>query len=231
MIESRGYFLENFMSVVPDFHLIAIEGNIGVGKSTLLPKLVETFNQRSQKKWQLIIEDVDTDPEFQRLLKAFTEDPSKRIEFQRYITNKRASICENLDPSFHYVIERSLFSDLVFCQANLAEATRPDGQDLNYYYDIQDKLTHYPQVSAVVYLKSDPVVSYNRMLERARDSEVGTSLEYLQLLSDCHDTFLPHICRKYNTQLMIEEWTNFGCHQTLADKILAQVCQDFEKVA
>jgi len=214
------------MSQAPHFNLIAIEGNIGVGKSTLLPKLVEQLNTHSTKTWQLIIEDVDTDTEFQRLLKAFTVDPTKRIEFQRYITNKRSQICQNLDPQSHYVIERSLFSDLVFCQANLAEACRPDGQDLDYYYDIQEKLKDYPPVSAVIYLKSDPVISYQRMLERARDAEVGTSQEYLQLISDCHDTFLPHICRRYNTELIIEEWTDFGCHKQLANRILTDVCPE-----
>ena len=211
------------MSSQSQFNLIAIEGNIGVGKSTLLPKLIDELNQHSNEKWRLIIEDVDTDPEFQRLLKAFTVDPTKRIEFQRYITNKRADICHNLDPNYNYVIERSLFSDLVFCQANLAEACRPDGKDLDYYYDIQDKLTDYPQVSAVIYLKSDPVISYQRMLERARDAEAGTSQEYLQLVSDCHDTFLPHICRRYNTQLIIEEWTHFGCHKKLALRVLKDI--------
>jgi len=219
------------MSQAPHFNLIAVEGNIGVGKSTLLPKLVAELNSHSSRSWQLIIEDVDTDGEFQRLLKAFTVDPTKRIEFQRYITNKRADICKNLDPEYNYVIERSLFSDLVFCQANLAEACRPDGKDLDYYYDIQDKLKDYPQVSAVIYLKSDPVISYERMLDRARDAEAGTSQEYLQLISDCHDTFLPHICRRYNTQLITQEWTDFGCHEMLARRILSDVCPEIAQAS
>ena len=217
------------MSQTQQFTLIAIEGNIGVGKSTLLPKLVDELNLKSTQPWQLIIEDVDCDLEFQRLLKAFTVDPTKRIEFQRYITNKRAVICQELDPNYNYVIERSLFSDLVFCQANLAEACRPDGQDLDYYYDIQQKLQDYPQVSAVIYLRSDPVISYQRMIARARDAEVGTSQEYLQLISDCHDTFLPHICRRYNTQYIVQDWTNFGCEKSISDVILTNVCPELTK--
>ena len=217
------------MSQTQQFTLIAVEGNIGVGKSTLLPKLVDELNQKSNQPWQLIIEDVDCDLEFQRLLKAFTVDPTKRIEFQRYITNKRAVICQELDPNYNYVIERSLFSDLVFCQANLAEACRPDGQDLDYYYDIQQKLQDYPQVSAVIYLRSDPVISYQRMIARARDAEVGTSQEYLQLISDCHDTFLPHICRRYNTQYIVQDWTNFGCEKSISDVILTNVCPELTK--
>lgn len=213
------------MTKSQDFKLIAIEGNIGVGKSTLLPKLASKLTDLDSKPWRLIIEEVDTDPEFRRLLKAFTNDPSQRINFQRYITNKRAETCQDLEPGYNYIIERSLFSDLVFCQANLAEACRPDGKDLDYYYDIQDKLTDYPQVSAVVYLKSDPEISYQRMLSRARDAEAGTPKSYIKLISDCHDTFLPHICERYNTQLLTVDWTHFGCDQNLAKEVI-EICEN-----
>ncbi|NQZ91650.1 MAG: deoxynucleoside kinase [Moritella sp.] len=210
------------MSNEQTFKLVAIEGNIGVGKSTLLPLLAKELTEHDNADWQLILEDVDSDPEFQRLLQAFTVDPARRIEFQRYITNKRSDICKDLDPAFNYIIERSLFSDLVFCQANLAEACRPDGKDLDYYYDIQTKLVDYPRVSAVVYLRCEAETAYTRMLSRARDAEQGTPREYLQLISDCHDTFLPHICRKYDTVLLTEDWTEFGCPTTLAKRIISE---------
>ena len=168
------------MSNEQTFKLVAIEGNIGVGKSTLLPLLAKELTEHDNADWQLILEDVDSDPEFQRLLQAFTVDPARRIEFQRYITNKRSDICKDLDPAYNYIIERSLLSDLVFCQANLAEACRPDGKDLDYYYDIQTKLVDYPRVSAVVYLRCEAESAYTRMLSRARDAEQGTPREYLQ---------------------------------------------------
>ncbi|MBL1417616.1 MAG: deoxynucleoside kinase, partial [Moritella sp.] len=78
------------MSNEQTFKLVAIEGNIGVGKSTLLPLLAKELTEHDNADWQLILEDVDSDPEFQRLLQAFTVDPARRIEFQRYITNKRS---------------------------------------------------------------------------------------------------------------------------------------------
>lgn len=202
------------------FELVAVEGNIGVGKSTLVPKLVEELNQRDERPWKMILEDVDTNPEFQRLLAAFTQDHTRRIEFQRFITNHRARLCADLDPSYNYVLERSLYSDLVFCQANLQEACRPDGEDLTYYYDIWDKLEDYPKVTTVVYLKSDPLLSYQRMISRARDAEEGTSQHYIKLLSDCHDTFLPHICRQKGTMMLTEDWSQFGEAERVARRIL-----------
>lgn len=200
------------------FHIIAVEGNIGAGKSTVLPKLQESLNATSSngKEWKTLFEEVETDPTFQRLLKAFTVDPTKRIEFQRYITDRRSSLCNDLDPSFNYLIERSLFSDLIFCQANLMAACRPDGQDVNYYYDIEQRLESYPKVSAVIYLKTDPKVCFDRMQSRGREAEDGTPLHYLELLSGMHDVLLPVICRKYSTQLLTHDWTYFGCADTLA---------------
>tara|TARA_B100000949_G_C14281211_1_gene451934 strand:+ start:79 stop:756 length:678 start_codon:yes stop_codon:yes gene_type:complete len=207
-----------------DFKIIAVEGNIGAGKSTVLPKLQAALNsmEGNGKPWQILYEEVESDPEFQRLLSDFTKDPTKRIAFQRYITNRRAAVCANLDPNFNYVIERSLFSDLVFCQANLMEACRPDGQDVDYYYDIEKRLVDYPQVSSVVYLRTDPKVCYERMLSRARGAEDGTPLSYLTLLSGMHDVLLPVICNKYNTQLLTHDWTYFGCPDTLAKRVLSE---------
>ena len=204
------------------FHIIAVEGNIGAGKSTVLPKLQASLNLASgnTKPWKTLFEEVETDPEFQRLLKAFTTDPTQRIAFQRYITDRRAAMCRDLDPAFNYIIERSLFSDLVFCQANLMTACRPDGQDVDYYYDIERRLTDYPQISAVVYLKTDPKVCFDRMQSRARQAEEGTPFHYLELLSGMHDVLLPVICRKYNTQLITHDWTYFGCPDTLASRII-----------
>lgn len=204
------------------FHIIAVEGNIGAGKSTVLPKLQVALNNvpGNGKPWQILFEEVESDPEFKRLLKAFTTDPTQRIAFQRYITERRAKMCEGLDPAFNYVIERSLFSDLVFCQANLMTACRPDGQDMDYYYDIERRLVDYPKVSAVIYLKTDPKVCFDRMQSRGRDAEEGTPFHYLELLSGMHDVLLPVICRKYNTQLITHDWTYFGCPETLARRTI-----------
>ena len=88
--------------------LIAIEANIAAGKSTLAPKLAKEMG------YEYILEEADTNEEFKRLLKDYTEDPSKRIVFQKWITNHRAELCKKLDPNGKYIIERSLFSDLLF---------------------------------------------------------------------------------------------------------------------
>lgn len=185
--------------------LIAVEGNIGTGKSTMLPKLAERLG------YTQIQEPVD-DPEFLRLLKEFTDNPhdtAKRLDFQKYITESRANLLTDL-PDGKYIIERSLFSDLIFSQVNMLGMERPDGVYLSYYYDIIDRLKDYPQVDAIVYLKTTPEVAHSRMMGRNRDAEKGTPVEYLGDLSRYHDACLPQICREYNTQLIVVDWDDFG---------------------
>lgn len=200
--------------------LVAIEGSIGTGKSTLLPKLVGSLTKLTGDQWTQLQEPVD-DPKFLELLNDFTKHPDdaeKRIRFQMYITNRRSEMLKDI-PDGNYVIERSLFSDLVFCQTNMLNTERPDGKYLSYYYDIKDRLEDYPTVDCLVFLGSDPKLSYDRMLLRARAEESGTPFEYFQDLEAFHRTCLPQICRTYNTPYLCVDWSQFGDVDVLAGKV------------
>lgn len=186
--------------------LIAVEGSIGTGKSTLLPKLAEKLG------YTYLLEPVDSDPVFAKLLKAFTDNPTNtaiRLDFQRYITESRANLLKDI-PDGNYLIERSLFSDLIFSNTNMLELERPDGIYQGYYYDIIDRLKEYPKVDAIIYLRTTPEVVYDRMVARSRDAEAGTPLHYLQELHLAHEAGLPQICRVYDTPLLTFDWDNFG---------------------
>ncbi|WFZ78517.1 deoxynucleoside kinase [Aeromonas phage vB_AsaP_MQM1] len=185
--------------------LIAVEANISAGKSTLLPKLAEAIG------YTQIQEPVD-DPEFLRLLGEFTKNPTdtkKRLKFQKYITERRANLLKGI-PDGSYLIERSLFSDLVFSQANMLSMERPDACYLDYYYDIKRRLVDYPQVDCIVYLKTTPEVVYGRLQQRGRPEEAGTPLEYLKDLHRFHNACLPQICREYKTKLITVDWDDYG---------------------
>lgn len=185
--------------------LIAVEANIGAGKSTLLPKLAEKLG------FKFIQEPVD-DPEFLRLLEEFTQNPhdtNKRLRFQQYITVRRANLLKDL-PEGDYLIERSLFSDLVFSQVNMLSMERPSGKYLDYYYDIIDRLKDYPHIDAVIYLHTSPQVAYDRMIGRGRGAEEGTPLAYLEDISRYHEASLPQTCREYGTKLLAYNWDDFG---------------------
>lgn len=189
--------------------LIAIEANIAAGKSTLLEPLRQQLEALTGEEWKVLIEPVDEDPEFHRLLKVFIENPDqpdRRVEFQKYLTNGRQTMLKDITDG-NYIIERSLFSDLVFCQLNFLTMEMPSAHYMDYYYDIKRRLEDYPQIDAVVYLDRDPLACLASIQKRGRDGEEGYPYEYIKDVSAFHDACLPQICRQYNTELI---WFNLG---------------------
>ncbi|MCG6220851.1 deoxynucleoside kinase, partial [Vibrio diabolicus] len=92
---------------------IAIEGNIGAGKSTVLEPLAALLG------YEVIHEGIETDKGFQDCLAAFYESGSKEDfnALQVYLANYRANIIKNLDPTKNYIMERSLQGAVLFCLA------------------------------------------------------------------------------------------------------------------
>lgn len=200
-------------------HFVAVEANIAAGKSTLLPKLAAELD------WDAIQEPVN-DPEFTRLLQDFTDHPAdalKRIQFQEYITNRRDRIVQELPTDRNYLIERSLYSDLIFTQANFLGMAAPDERYMLHYCEIQRRLSDYPVISAVVYLRTAPETAYSRLVERARSAEDGTPLTYLCDIYNYHEAILPQICRSMGTPLITVDWDDFGCEKRLAQQLLDNI--------
>ena len=183
--------------------IIAIEANIGAGKSTLLEPLRKELELWSGEDWSVIMEPVDQDPEFHRLLKDFVahpDDADKRVLFQKYITAQRQALLKGL-PNGNYLIERSLFSDLVFTQAYFLTAERPSAHYMDYYYDIKRRLKDYPKINLVLYLDRDPSACYASIAKRGREGE-HYDMHVLEDLKRFHDACLPQIAREYNTQFV-----------------------------
>lgn len=197
-------------------HFVAVEANIAAGKSTLLPKLAAELG------WEALQEPVN-DPRFTELLQAFTANPNdskKRIAFQEYITDRRANLVQSLPSNKNYLIERSLYSDLIFTQANFLSMHQPDERYMLHYCEIQRRLKEYPTISAVIYLKTNPDVAHERLLQRARSAEDGTPLSYLHDIHNYHEALLPQICRSMETPLITVDWDDFGCEKQVAETLL-----------
>ncbi|AMO56450.1 hypothetical protein GZ77_06595 [Endozoicomonas montiporae] len=202
-------------------HFVAVEANIAAGKSTLLPKLAEALD------WDPIQEPAE-DPEFARLLGEFTKNPTvsgNRIRFQSYITQRRAEIVENLPANRNYLIKRSLYSDLIFTQANFLSMEQPDTEFMLHYCEIQKRLKDYPRISAVVYLHTTPEKAHERLQSRGREAEDGTPFEYIRDIHNYHEAILPQICASMNTPLVTMDWNDFGCEHQVAQQILDVIRQ------
>lgn len=205
------------------FHVITVDGNIGVGKTTLLPKLATELTEQTVQPWEFIEENVDSNEEFQTRLAQFTADPSKhRISFQNFMTDMRHQIGKSLKPGTHKILERSLLSDLVFSIANI-DCSTAGGEDICHIHRIHQALQDYVKISTAVYLKALPQVCYQRMLNRGRESEKGTPYEYIEHLSNCHDTHLPHYCKMYDVPLLTVNYSQFMPVDKVAGLILNEL--------
>lgn len=184
--------------------IVAIEANIAAGKTTLLDPLTQELSRLTGTTWKVIREPVDEDPLFLELLQVFVENPDNadaRVKFQLYITRTRQALLSNI-PDGNYVIERSLFSDLVFCHANFLTTEQPSANYTSYFYQIKNYLKFYPKIDLVVYIDRDVESCFSACQARGRTGEKSYTVDYFQDIKAFHDACLPQITRQYGSKLI-----------------------------
>jgi deoxyadenosine/deoxycytidine kinase len=168
---------------------IFIEGNIGVGKSTILSLLsehgVETM-QEPVDSWTATKE-----ADGKNILENFYDDPKRwAYTFQSVAFRSRVRGLDRL--SHGSVAERSIFTD----RRVFAEVARRSGNITNVEWDDYtgwfDWVVSKTDQSAqgFVYLRADPAVCHQRIKARARQGEESIPFEYLKQLHDKHDEWL-----------------------------------------
>lgn len=204
--------------------IMTIEANIAAGKSSLIGPLAERLSALSGESWQVMVEPVDADPQFLALLQAFTSSPgdaNARIRFQLYITLMRQQLLKDL-PDGNYLIERSLYSDVVFCHANFLHTERPNAAYMDYYYQIKACLSEYPPIDVVLYIDRCPQACFESCMQRARPGETAYTLDYFLDLKRFHDACLPQLVRTYPARLIT---CAVGAGFADADALAAQLVQ------
>lgn len=154
---------------------ITLEGNVGVGKSTLLHRLADELG------WEAVEEGIEFDSGFQSLLKERYENPTADnvAKLQLYVANFMAERICSLDRDKYYVVERSVFATELFSLA----ANRPDIIDA-----LAGHVLRVPAPELYLYLSAPPRLCLERIKKRDRKGEgEGISLEYLQKLHDIHE--------------------------------------------
>lgn len=163
---------------------IAIEGNIGAGKTTLATKLAEHFKAR------LILEEFDTNP----FLPGFYRDKDRyalavELHFitERYLQLRR-ELVENR------VENQPVVSDYTFMKSHLFARNNLNEQEFRLFQTIEQiSDTQLPMPDVVLYLHAPSDVLLQRIKIRARSYEQQIQQEYLDELEQAYQTYLSQI--------------------------------------
>ncbi len=159
---------------------VAVAGNIGVGKSTLVELLAEKMG------WTPFYEPQSQNP----YLADFYRD-MQEWSFQSQIFFLSRRLRAHRDISNHpgpAVQDRSVYEDAEIFAQNLFLERNMSDRDYQTYRDLYEVLTRFlPPPDLVVYLRASVSTLVERISMRGRDYEKGIQPEYLSRLNDLYE--------------------------------------------
>eukprot|EP00941_MAST-03F_sp_MAST-3F-sp1_P001819 g1819.t1 len=194
--------------------IIIIEGNISAGKSTLSAQVSEALG------YALLLEPVGSNP----YLEKYYKDPKKwALPLQLWILRSRyisyVNALKLVQTCDGVVLDRSIFSDVVFAVKNHADGNICDEGFKVYNSLRQQLLQNLPPPDCCVYLDVSPEECHRRVHHlRKRDCESGIPIEYLSGLQDCYVNWIKEM--NLQCQTMKVDWSNFGDAVVLSEKIV-----------
>ena len=179
--------------------IVAIEGNIGVGKSTFTRILKETF-----EKSTIVSEPVDMwlnikNDQGENILGLFYKDTNRwAYTFQNLAYITRMMKIEDAIRSSDGIVflDRSLGTDRNVFEKMLHDDNILDEVEHNMYnlwYDFYTKYVNNNFNEIYIYLKCDPKTAYERIKKRGREEEKNISFEYLEKLHKYHEEWLTNL--------------------------------------
>lgn len=158
---------------------IAIEGPIGVGKTTLANKIATTFN------YDAFLEQPAENP----FLKNFYKNPSQSaLATQLFFLFQRMQQIQDLK-------QRSLFetvrvADFLIEKDRLFAEVTLSNEEMDLYDKVYDHITlDAPSPDLVIYLQAPIDVLKERITKRGNINEQYLTLEYLEKLNDAYSRF------------------------------------------
>ncbi len=167
---------------VPKYVYIAIEGVIGVGKTTLA-RLAQAEFEAS-----LLLEVFEENP----FLAKFYQD-RKRYGFQTQIFFLLSRYHQQHDAIPAGLARGNLISDYTFDKNQIFAGLNIEGDELAMYGQVHSIMaTKIPSPDLVVYLRADTAVLMERIAMRDRPYERAMEREYISDLAAAYDVFFAH---------------------------------------
>lgn len=214
--------------------LIYIEGNIGTGKTTFINNLNQYLSEFSNKNIndvEVVLEPVDEWMETkcadgENILQKFYGNGEKwAFAFQMNSFISRIKKIEDSGRDKLLFVERSIYTDR-HCFAKLCyESGKMTKLEYDIYCKWNDWLSEGFNVrpDAYIYLKCNPNVNSERILQRSRKGEEGIPIEYLEALHSKHEEWMENENKNKNVPVLtIDALDNFKDEQvmnTIVEKI------------
>lgn len=158
---------------------IAIEGPIGVGKTTLAKKLAQSLNG------ELLLEGASENP----FLEKFYQDPkSGALPAQLFFLFQRTQQIKELIQTDMFISNR--VADFMMEKDRLFARVTLNQDELNLYEQVYANLTiDAPSPDLVIYLQAPVEVLLKRIRQRGLNMEFSITDEYLSQLSNAYTDF------------------------------------------
>ena len=174
-------------------YTIVVEGNIGSGKTSFL----ELVQASSPESVEIMKEPVEQWQNCQgnNLLELMYDDPKKNsFAFQTYVQLTKVQMHEKASEKPFCLMERSVLSARYCFIENLHNNNTITESEYAVLDEWFKHLTTSPsfnfKIDQIVYLRTDPTVSFERIARRGRPEEKNVPLEYIEQLHQLHEDWL-----------------------------------------
>ena len=183
---------------------IAVEGPIGVGKTTLTKRLADTFN------YELLLEKSEDNPFLERF---YQDRKGTALPTQLYFLFQRIRQLEALRQG--ELFQRVRISDFIIEKDPLFARVNLDDDEYRLYQTVYDSvMVDLPKPDLVVYLQAPTETLHSRVKRRGRASEEGMDADYLERINQAYTQFFYH----YNaTPLLIVNTAQINLADNLED--------------
>jgi len=161
---------------------IAIEGPIGIGKTTLAKRLAESFN------YETLLEDAEENPFLERF---YQDRRSNALPTQLYFLFQRMRKLQDLRQGD--IFQPVRVSDFLIEKDPLFARITLDDNEYHLYQTVYDNIIEdLPKPDLVIYLHAPTDTLYDRVQMRGNAIERPIEQAYLQQLNDAYTQFFYH---------------------------------------
>jgi deoxyadenosine/deoxycytidine kinase len=172
---------------------IAVEGAIGVGKTSLVLQLSKLYHARS------ILEVVEENP----FLARFYED-IRGYAFRTQIFFLLSRYDQQVKATQQDLFRQLSFSDYMFAKDRIFAHLNLSGNELKMYehlYQIMDKDIPHPDI--IIYLRASTEILMKRIMLRDRPFERKISYQYMDRLNHAYEDFFARGENFFETKLVL----------------------------